>query len=134
MNRIVEILVEEFNRKTLPKINFDLIGEVLYVGDTKVHKFLTQTLEIMDEGEINSIVDEWAFRVYRDGNMPRIGDVIVMTSDMKDDPNPILKGTMGRVIDYTTNTVFNEDYVDVEWFNGRTLKLIVGLDEFKKVS
>lgn len=133
MKRIVDVLVDQFNRHTVKNKNFDLLSDVLYVGDTKVFEFLENTLEL-DDDTIGPIIDEWAMRVYRDGNMPRIGDIIELTADMKEDPNPVLKGTKGEVLGYTTNFTFKEDYIDVKWFNGRGLKLIVGLDEFKIVS
>jgi hypothetical protein len=133
MKRIVDVLVDQFNRHTVKNKNFDLLSDVLYVGDTKVFEFLENTLEL-DDDTIGPIIDEWAMRVYRDGNMPRIGDIIELTADMKEDPNPVLKGTKGEVLEYTTNFTFKEDYIDVKWFNGRGLKLIVGLDEFKIVS
>jgi len=133
MKRIVDVLVDQFNRHTVKNKNFDLLSDVLYVGDTKVFEFLENTLEL-DDDTIGPIIDEWTMRVYRDGNMPRIGDIIELTADMKEDPNPVLKGTKGEVLEYTTNFTFKEDYIDVKWFNGRGLKLIVGLDEFKIVS
>ena len=53
---------------------------------------------------------------------------------MPDDPNPIEPGTVGVVKEVSYGgPAFNEDYLTVNWENGRSLKLIVGLDEFERI-
>ena len=52
---------------------------------------------------------------------------------MPDDPNPIKPGTVGVVKEVSFGSAFNEDYLTVNWENGRSLKLIVGLDEFERI-
>ena len=44
---------------------------------------------------------------------------------MKDDPFPVENGTYGTIVNYGSNVI------NVEWDNGRTLGVIIDLDEFE---
>jgi len=56
------------------------------------------------------------------------GCIIELTGEMHDDPRPIEVGTRGKV-------VYIDDFgtIHMAWENGRTLGLIPGKDEFRKV-
>lgn len=45
--------------------------------------------------------------------------------EMKDDPQPIESGTYGTIFNYGAGVI------NVEWDNGRTLGVIIDLDEFE---
>lgn len=45
--------------------------------------------------------------------------------EMKDDPQPIEGGTYGTIFNYGAGVI------NVEWDNGRTLGVIIDLDEFE---
>jgi hypothetical protein len=52
---------------------------------------------------------------------------------MVDDPNPINPNTIGVIREIVPISMFNEDHLDVDWENGRKLKLIVGIDQFERI-
>lgn len=51
---------------------------------------------------------------------------------MPDDPNPLEPGSEGT-INYVGNLPGEGQQIGVDWDNGRTLMLIVGVDEFELV-
>jgi hypothetical protein len=66
---------------------------------------------------------EWAENTPRD---VEVGDRIELVS-MPDDPDPIPTGTKGTVKSVTKGA----DVIGVEWDNGRTLNLIINVDEYR---
>lgn len=58
----------------------------------------------------------------------KAGTRIVLDKDM-DDPYPILKGEKGSV-----DFIDDEGQIHMKWDNGRTLALILGVDEFHIIS
>ena len=59
-------------------------------------------------------------------------DRIQLTS-MKYDPYPIEPGTKGTVKEVMPGIFDDETYVDVQWDNGRTLGLVLPIDECFKI-
>lgn len=60
---------------------------------------------------------------------PKIGDRIELVN-MPDDPDPIPSGTQGTV-NYVGKFPGEGQQIGVKWDNGRTLMVIVGVDEFR---
>jgi hypothetical protein len=63
------------------------------------------------------------------GGVVKVGDRVRMVN-MPDDPDPIEPGTEGTV----TKVQPRVDVIDVKWDNGRTLNLVMGVDEFTIIS
>ena len=52
----------------------------------------------------------------------------IMLLDMPGDPDPVAPGTLGTVLES-----FSPDQICVDWDNGRSLNLIVGVDSYRVV-
>jgi hypothetical protein len=101
---------------------------------SEIKQYIKDTISYnMDEEEdVDQILTTWIRNNYLNGDMPLPGDEIILYK-MYDDPHPIEPGTKGIVLNYTYVNIFNEEHIDVAWENGRKLKLIVGLDDYKKI-
>lgn len=101
---------------------------------SEIKQYIIDTISYnMDEEEdVDQILTTWIRNNYLNGDMPLPGDEIILYK-MYDDPRPIEPGTKGIVLNYTYVNIFNEEHIDVAWENGRKLKLIVGVDDYKKI-
>ena len=88
---------------------------------------------IKDSKMIKPILLQWMRNLYGN-NKPLPGDTIEMIN-MQDLWAPIKRGTKGVVVDINTQRFGGqyEEHIDVEWENGRTLKVITPGDEIKIV-
>ena len=96
----------------------------------------TYELDIVKDREIiMPILTQWIRNMYY-SEYPLPGDTIEMIEMEGADPDPILPGTKG-IVDHIKTLRFGdgyEEHVDVNWENGRTLKLILPGDEIKIIS
>ena len=96
----------------------------------------TYELDMVKDREIiMPILAKWIRNMYY-VEYPLPGDTIEMIKMAGDDPDPILPGTKG-IVDHIKTLRFGDEYeehVDVNWENGRTLKLILPGDEIKIIS
>ena len=96
----------------------------------------TYELDIVKDREIiMPILTQWIRNMYY-SEYPLPGDTIEMIKMGGDDPDPIIPGTKG-IVDHIKTLRFDggyEEHVDVNWENGRTLKLILPPDEIKIVN
>jgi len=133
-DKIVSNLNNLFNKNSAvdqPKNAFNLFMPTEDYAYSVVLPYLKNTFELSFTENLK-ILERWIFDNYKDGNMPRLLDEIELTEDM-DDPQPILKGTRGTVTGYESLNMWNEDHMLVDWDNGRSLKLIVGVDKFRRI-
>ena len=88
---------------------------------------------IKDKDFIMPLLMQWIREIY-EKDKPLPGDTIEMIN-MQDDWDPIKKGTKGVVDDINTVQFGSdmEEHIDVNWENGRTLKVITPGDEIKIV-
>ena len=95
----------------------------------------TYGLDIVKDREIiMPILAKWIRNMYY-VEYPLPGDTIEMIKMAGEDPDPIIPGTKG-IVDHIKTLRFGHEYeehVDVNWENGRTLKLILPGDEIKIV-
>ncbi len=136
-NQLFNDLNDVFNHNTISNYGTELdyeryedVNDFFYYY---VRKYIVSTYGFGPNDPItDKLRNEWVRKNYSDGNMPIIGDTIEMV--YMDDPYPIPPGTKGRVVGYTSlRSPFNEDHIDVDWENGRSLSLIAGEDEIKVV-
>ena len=111
--------------------------QLLIMVETFLIPHINETYNLNIEKN-NEIILKWLREMYGDGNYPLPGDTIEMVK-MDDDPSPILPGTKGIVGDIKSHVLPNnhikwEEHVEVNWENGRTLKVILPFDEIKKIS
>ena len=88
-----------------------------------------------DREIIMPILAKWIRNMYY-VEYPLPGDTIEMIQMAGEDPDPIIPGTKG-IVDHIKTLRFGNEYeehVDVNWENGRTLKLILPGDEIKIIS
>jgi len=94
----------------------------------------TYSLDIINDRDfIMPLLMQWIREIY-EKDKPLPGDTIEMIN-MQDDWDPIKKGTKGVVDDINTVQFGSdmEEHIDVNWENGRTLKVITPGDEIKIV-
>lgn len=133
LEKILNIINKEYNKNTLPKINFYLFRNVMNAANRYVSDDLINHYGInQNSNEFYYLIRKWCRDNYGDGNLPIPGDTIRMIK-MYDDPDPIKEGEIGRVIGIDTIDFFGEDHLRVEWENGRRLNVIVGVDEFERI-
>jgi hypothetical protein len=82
--------------------------------------------------EFYDLLKYWCRQNYGNGKYAIPGDTIRLIK-MVDDPNPINPNTIGVIREIVPISMFNEDHLDVDWENGRKLKLIVGIDQFERI-
>lgn len=131
--KVIKFLNKDYNKKTLPNFNFNSFNDIMdickgYIYDDLINRYSIEE----NSSEFYFIVRNWSRQNYGDGKYAMPGDTIRLTY-MPDDPNPIEPGTLGVVQEISFGAPFNEDYLTVNWENGRRLKLIVGLDEFERI-
>ena len=132
--RIINLLNKDYNKNTLPNSNFDSFEDIRDIAQYKIRNDLINHYGVdVNSKEFSFIVRNWCRQNYGDGKYAIAGDTIRLIN-MPDDPNPIEPGTVGVVKEVSYGgPAFNEDYLTVNWENGRRLKLIVGLDEFERI-
>ena len=136
-NQLFNDLNDVFNHNTISnygtEMNYERYEDVYDFFYYYVRKYI---VNIYGFGSNDPITDklrnEWVRKNYSDGNMPIIGDTIEMV--YMDDQYPIPPGTKGKVVGYTSlKSPFNEDHMDVDWENGRSLSLITGVDKVRVI-
>lgn len=136
-NQLFNDLNDVFNHNTISnygtELNYERYEDVYDFFYYYVRKYI---VNIYGFGSNDPITDklrnEWVRKNYSDGNMPIIGDTIEMV--YMDDQYPIPPGTKGKVVGYTSlKSPFNEDHMDVDWENGRSLSLITGVDKVRVI-
>lgn len=81
----------------------------------------------MDKEEQKRLITEIMNEDAKDGLYePVIGQRIELI-EMVDDPQPIEPGTQGTV------THIGGDVINVDWDNGRTLGVVMGVDKYKTI-
>ena len=132
VDKMVELLSKQFNKEKWPKKVMDLFQNVVNINK----KYVTPELKKHGIKEYSDlyykIVRRWIRDNYGNGKLALPGDTIKLIT-MKNDPNPIPPNSTGTVTGINTAYVFNEDHLNVEWDNGRTLSLLVGTDEFEVI-
>ena len=131
--KVIKFLNKDYNKKTLPDFNFNSFNDIMDICKSNIYDDLINRYSIDENSsEFYFIVRNWSRQNYGDGKYAMPGDTIRLIN-MPDDPNPIEPGTVGVVQEISFGPAFNEDYLTVNWENGRRLKLIVGLDEFERI-
>ena len=132
INKVVDYLNKRVNKSKYPGKNFDLYQSV-WSMQHRVFTEIENAFNVDVDSEIfNIIIKRWVRDNYGNGMLALPGDTIRLIS-MPDDPNPIESGTVGEVIEVSSVYMFAEDHLKVLWENGRTLNLIVGVDEFEVI-
>ena len=130
IDKVLNFLNNDYNRETYPKSNFDLFD-----GIEKFVRFLIKNDIISNYGieegseEYVYLIESWIRKNYGNGDEALFGDTVVL-KEMPDDPNPIEKGTKGKIIDINTVLTFGEDHLIVHWENGRKINLLRGFDKY----
>ena len=122
----IRILKDDLNWYS-PLLNIANNAVIPYIEDT-------YGLDIIkDSNMIKPILLQWIRNLYGN-NKPLPGDTIEMIN-MEDDWSPIKPGTKGVVEDISTQRFSDgyEEHLDVNWEDGRTLKVIIPGDEIKIV-
>lgn len=133
LEKILNIINKDYNKNTLPEINFYFFKNVLGVANRYVSDDLINHYGIeQNSNEFYYLIRKWCRDNYGDGNLAIPGDTIKMIK-MYDDPDPIKEGEIGVVKVINSNTTFKEDHLIVEWENGRRLNVIAGLDKFERI-
>jgi hypothetical protein len=137
-NQLFNDLNDVFNHNTIlsnygTKLDFERYEDVNDFFYYYVRKYIVNTYGFGPNDPItDKLRNEWVRKNYSDGNMPIIGDTIEMV--YMDDTYPIPPGTKGKVVGYTSlKSPFNEDHMDVDWENGRSLSLITGVDKVRVI-
>jgi len=95
----------------------------------------TYELDIVKDREIiMSVLTQWIRNMYY-SEYPMPGDTIEMVK-MYDDPDEVEPGTRGVVGDIKSHKFDGkfEEHVEVNWENGRTLKILLPHDKIKIIS
>ena len=130
IDKVLNFLNNDYNRETYPKSNFDLFD-----GIEKFVRFLIKNDIISNYGieegseEYVYLIESWIRKNYGNGDEALFGDTVVL-KEMLEDPNPIEKGTKGKIIDINTVLTFGEDHLIVHWENGRKINLLRGFDKY----
>jgi len=135
VDKMIELLSKQFNRYTTPSKGYKGLDLFQNIVNFKINYVIPELKKhgITEDNEFyDYIVKGWIRDNYGNGKLPLPGDRIRLIK-MTDDPNPIEPGTMGTVREIKTVDLFGEDYLIVDWDNGRGLHLIVGLDEFEVI-
>ncbi len=132
-NKILNFLNRDYNKNTLPKYNFNSFRDILNIANRQISEDLVNHYG-MDQNskEFYDLLRLWCRQNYGDGKYAIPGDTIRLIK-MVDDPNPIEPNTIGVIREIVPISMFNEDHLDVDWENGRNLKLIVGIDQFERI-
>jgi hypothetical protein len=112
--------------------------QLLIMVETFLIPHINETYNLNIE-QNNEIILKWLREMYGDGDYPLPGDTIEMIEMDGDDPDPILPGTKGIVGDIKSHTLPNnhikwEEHIEVNWENGRTLKVLLPVDKIKIIN
>jgi hypothetical protein len=132
-DKFIDRVLRDLNSKTSnTRFNkdFDSWSNISTFFNVHLEPYLKKVYGFNDN-EIEYLEIEWLHQNYMGGRMPKIGSRIELVS-MVDDENPIMKGERGTIRDYESTPW--EDQIRVDWDNGRTLSLVIGLDTFKPVT
>ena len=95
----------------------------------------TYELDMVKDREIIiPILAKWIRNMYY-SEYPLPGETIEMIKMAGEDPDPIIPGTKG-IVDHIKTLRFGDEYeehVDVNWENGRTLKVMLPYDKIKRI-
>ena len=128
VDRILNFLNNDYNRETYPPL--DLFSDVekiikYYIEDDLVSNYGIEK----GNDEYSYLIESWIRKNYGNGDEALFGDTVVL-KEMPEDPNPIEKGTKGKIIDINTVLTFGEDHLIVHWENGRKINLLRGFDKY----
>jgi hypothetical protein len=131
--RILEKLNSDYNRTMVTNVNFHFYEEVLSFAKDTIGEELSEFYGVDTNSDLFfTILEGWVRKNYGNGKMAMPGDDIILI-EMSEDPNPIKSGTLGYVMKINTVKVFNEEHLFVDWYNGRKLNVIVGVDKYKVI-
>ena len=130
IDKVLNFLNNDYNRETYPKSNFDLFDGIEKFVRFLIKNDITSNYGI-EEGseEYVYLIESWIRKNYGNGDEALFGDTVVL-KEMPEDPNPIEKGTKGKIIDINTVLTFGEDHLIVHWENGRKINLLRGFDKY----
>ena len=127
------------NQKNMLAEDFDLLWtKTVEFARSVVGEYLEKTYGLISPQENDlrsSLLTDWIRATYKDGNGVFPGDTIEMV-EMFDDPHGIEAGTRGVVEDVASFEFGGnwEEHIEVNWENGRTLKVMLPYDKIKKIS
>ena len=146
--KILNDLLKNFNKNTigvhslsydeLEASDFDLYSKTVEFATIVVGGYLKKTYGLISPQENDlrsSLLTDWIRATYKDGNGVFPGDTIEMV-EMYDDPHGIEAGTIGIVKDVASFEFGGnwEEHIEVDWENGRTLKVMLPYDKIKKIA
>ena len=132
-SKILRFLNKDYNKNTLTKYDFNSFSSILSIANKYISEDLINRYGVdQNSKEFYDILRFWCRQNYGDGKYAIPGDTIRLIK-MVDDPKPIEPNTIGVIREIIPIHMFNEDHLDVDWENGRDLKLIVGLDQFERI-
>ena len=127
IDRILNFLNNDYNKETI--FSFDLFSDIEKVIRYNINDDLVSNYGIeKGSDEYSYLIESWIRKNYGNGDEALFGDTVVLIE--MDDPDPIEKGTKGKIIDINSLLMFKEDHLIVHWENGRKLNLIRGIDKY----
>lgn len=130
-DRILNFLNNDYNKETI--FSFDLFSDIEKVIRYNINDDLVSNYGIeKGSDEYSYLIESWIRKNYGNGDEALFGDTVVLI-EMPDDPDPIEKGTKGKIIDINSLLMFKEDHLIVHWENGRKLNLIRGIDKYNVI-
>jgi hypothetical protein len=133
LEKVLKFLNKDYNENTLPKYDFNSFSSIMSIANKYISEDLINRYGIeQNSKEFYDLLKYWCRQNYGNGKYAIPGDTIRLIK-MVDDPNPINPNTIGVIREIVPISMFNEDHLDVDWENGRKLKLIVGIDQFERI-
>ena len=151
-NKILNDILKSFNKNTIEDVNrhynrrlrnytrddFDYLDKTEKFATIQIGDYLEETYGLVspEENDLrNSLLSDWIRATYKDGDGALPGDTIELV-DMFDDPNGIEPGTRGVVEDVASFDFGGnwEEHIEVNWEDGRTLKVMLPYDKIKRIS
>ena len=130
IDRILNFLNNDYNRETYSYHNFNLFSDVEKIIKFYIKEDLLSNYGVeIDSDEYPYLIESWIRKNYGNGDEALFGDTVVL-KEMPEDPNPIEKGTKGKITDINTVSMFKEDHLIVHWENGRKINLLRGFDKY----
>lgn len=129
LDKILSDLNKTFNSEKPTHKDFKYFTEVLQLSQKSVGPYIKNIYGFNYDDIFFMLVKEWVRSNYGNGNEALPGDTIILRA-MVDEKDPIRSGTKGLVVNINSVKTFGEDHLIVKWENGRSLNVIVGLDEY----